>query len=136
MSNTIILKVFAKVVKTKTYTTTYYHGNALALNPTTNTLEDELVATAKNPTPHIVTLNVRFTNTALQTLQDSGVTFPIAITLKEDDYFITINKDRETKEAKLDKHGNRHAVIVIKSFEKVEKAPLKAMTLEDAYNLE
>lgn len=135
MKSTILLKVFSKEVKTKTYQTTYYHGNEMKLNPTTNTIEDALVVTTTNPTPHIVTLNVRFTKEALATLQGSGVDFPVVLTLNADNYFVTIDKNRDTKQAKLDKNGNRHAVIVINSFEKVEKAPFKEMSLEDAYNL-
>lgn len=135
MPNKLVMKIFVKEVKTKTYTATYYHGNVLTINPTTHTLEDELVTTKSNPTPHIETLNVRFTAEALKKVQDSAVAYPIALTLNEDDYFITVNRDRETKQVKLDKNGHKHAVIVIRDFEKVEKAPYKPMTLEDAYNL-
>lgn len=136
MESTMKFKVFSKTVETKNYTATYYHGNEVVEDPTSHTLKDTLHATKSNPTPHIVSLNVRFTKEALQTLQDSGVTFPIILTLREEDYFLTVNKDRNTKAVKLDKNGNRHVVMVVKSFEKVEKAPYKPMRMEDAYNIE
>lgn len=129
------LKVFSTTLQGKGYTATYYHGNEVTVNPD-GTITDKAVPTPTNPTPHIVSFNVKFVKEAKEQIATNTTPFPLILTLKEGDYFITVDKDKDTKKARLDKNGRKHAVIVISAISNLARAPFKPMTLEDAYKLQ
>ena len=61
--------------------------------------------------------------------------FPYRLTLENGiDFFITVDKDKEGN-ARLDKYGKKHGLVVINSFKDYVPVPRKSMSFEDMDNL-
>ena len=75
---------------------------------------------------HKVTISTKLSNDVKAKLQLSGVKFPMSITLKDEDYFIT-------KEEYQDSEGltKIKTVCVLTDYESVEKLEFEKVTLDD-----
>lgn len=63
-------------------------------------------------------------------MKDNRFPYILAVSLAEEDYFVTLDKDPVTKEPRLDSKGKKHRLVVIRSYRELLSG-LTPMTLED-----
>lgn len=63
-------------------------------------------------------------------LKDNHFPYVLAVSLKEQDYFVTIDKDPKTKQPKLDKNGKKHKIVGIRGYRELLTG-LTAFTLDN-----
>lgn len=73
-------------------------------------------------------ITVRLSDTAKMEILKSGIDFPLAVTINDNDYFITTETYTNNDGKKI-----KSAVCVITSFTKIEKADLEKRTLADVF---
>ena len=65
-----------------------------------------------------------------QLTKDNHFPYILAVSKKENDYFVTWDKDPKTKEVKVDKNGKKHKIVGIRSYRELMSG-LTSMTLDD-----
>ena len=65
-----------------------------------------------------------------QLLKDNHFPYIVAVSLKDGDYFVTWDKDPETKQPRLDKSGRKHKIVGIKAYRELLSG-LTSMSLDD-----
>ena len=63
-------------------------------------------------------------------VKENSFPYILAVSLESDDYFVTIDKDPQTKEPRLDKNGKKHKIVGIRGYRELLSG-LSSMSLDD-----
>lgn len=125
------LKIFAKQIKTEegvSFTRYFAYVCDENWNDVLKTIKDKDTGLEKViPT----SIGVRFTPDCLTKINFNKVEFPVHMTLTDDMYFITIDKDAKTKKPKLRNDGTKVDVCVIMDYNTIDHFETPKTKLSD-----
>lgn len=139
-----ILKVFSKELKTAnggTFTTHYGYRQQVSPEGAYSDIGTPAVDSEGKAIIISKPIKVKFSEEMFNAV--NKLHFPIYIELDRDmkldngesAYFVTVDKDKD-KNARLDKHGKRHLVCVIRKAVSVVEAPMESRSLDDLDDFE
>lgn len=101
-----------------------------------------------NPTMKAKPIKVKLSQDFEKKLEGMNLTFPLLMKLDEEkritnrdnkvvrSFYVTVDSDKDTKQARLDKYGKRHLLLVIRDADDIREKPLVSYSLSDLDDFE